>query len=341
MLLPLRWNFHDRLIKCYPKWDVEAKYWQGNPPRECLEAALNPAILHFWGPKKPWKTCHRPYRKLYHEAMRAVGQTPPKEPLSSFWHDYANRLALARLRRKLEESAVSLTGLVGTHVGIRSVRVDTRNPKTADGFNTIIFRRSVGQTLRRLDEAPVVDGRGNPTPGGVVLGGKDIRYTKEEKRSLIRFVIDRSRLQYGKVQNVDFGEFEINSAFTAEIQRHAFATRREIEAVSSAREVAEQMVHFAASPNEESGGKRALKFFEYGLSKLRLSDGLYLVMGEVGIGVHRRPYYDQHVVAKLKADSEVTSLQGQPRIGESAFDCIYDNRFRMILQGVDLFLQGA
>lgn len=35
-LLPLRWNFHDRLVKCYPKWDVGAKYWQGNPPRECL-----------------------------------------------------------------------------------------------------------------------------------------------------------------------------------------------------------------------------------------------------------------------------------------------------------------
>ena len=100
MLLPLRWNFHDRLVKCYPKWDVEAKYWQGNPPQECLEAALNPAILHFWGPKKPWKTCHRPYRKLYHEAMRAVGQVPPREPLLAFYHDFITACNLKRCREK-------------------------------------------------------------------------------------------------------------------------------------------------------------------------------------------------------------------------------------------------
>ena len=56
----------------------------------------------------------------------------------------------------------------------------------------------------------------------------------------------------------------------------------------------------------------------------------------VGIGVNARRYYDQHVVAKIKADSEVTSLQGQPRIGESAFDAVYDNRFRLILQAVKL-----
>ena len=36
-----------------------------------------------------------------------------------------------------------------------------------------------------------------------------------------------------------------------------------------------------------------------------------------------------------KANSEVASLQGQPRIGELAFDGEYGNRFRQILQGVD------
>ena len=100
-LLPLRWNFHDRLVKYYPKWDLNAKYWQGNPPAECLEAALNPAILHFWGPKKPWKTCHRPYRRLYHEAMRAVGQVPPKEPLLTPWYNFINAISLAQVLRKL------------------------------------------------------------------------------------------------------------------------------------------------------------------------------------------------------------------------------------------------
>lgn len=98
-LLPLRWNFHDRLIKSYPKWDVRAKYWLGNPPQECLEAALNPAILHFWGPKKPWNTCHRPYRKLYHEAMRAVGQIPPQESLLAPYYNLINGLNLRKINK--------------------------------------------------------------------------------------------------------------------------------------------------------------------------------------------------------------------------------------------------
>ena len=103
-LLPLRWNFHDRLVKMYTKFDIDAKYWFGNPPQECLEAALNPAVLHFWGPKKPWKTCHRPYRRLYHAAMRAVGQIPPREPLLAPWYNLVNGFNFARLLRKLGET---------------------------------------------------------------------------------------------------------------------------------------------------------------------------------------------------------------------------------------------
>lgn len=103
-LLPLRWNFHDRLVKSYPKWDASAKYWQGNPPRECLEAALDPAILHFWGPKKPWKLSHRPYRKLYHEAMRAVGQVPPRESLLAPYYNLINSLNLRKIRHRVAET---------------------------------------------------------------------------------------------------------------------------------------------------------------------------------------------------------------------------------------------
>ena len=100
-LLHPRWNFHDRLVKSFAKWDVGEKYWLGNQPKECLEAALNPAILHFWGPKKPWNTCHRPYRRLYHEAMRAVGETPPREPLLAPLYDFATRRNLDRTARNL------------------------------------------------------------------------------------------------------------------------------------------------------------------------------------------------------------------------------------------------
>ena len=99
-LLPLRWNFHDRLVKGFVTRDLKAKSWQGNPPRESLEAALNPAILHFWGPKKPWKPSHRPYRKLYHAAMKAVGQTAPREQLLAPWHNFVNGINRARLLRK-------------------------------------------------------------------------------------------------------------------------------------------------------------------------------------------------------------------------------------------------
>ena len=67
----------------------------------------------------------------------------------------------------------------------------------------------------------------------------------------------------------------------------------------------------------------------------KTADGVYLVMGEVGIRANKRPYYDQRVVAKFKVDPEVTSLHGQSRIGESTFEQVYDNRFRLILQGVE------
>jgi len=96
--LSARWNFHDRAVKNYARWPLGARYWLGNPPIACLEAVLHPAILHFWGPKKPWKVSHRPYRKLYHAAMRAVGQKPPREPLLAPYHNLVNAINLARIR---------------------------------------------------------------------------------------------------------------------------------------------------------------------------------------------------------------------------------------------------
>ena len=226
---------------------------------------------------------------------------------------------------------------IGTNDGVKTVRVYSANPKTADGCNTFIFRRDLGRSLAKLDWLPVIDGSSNPIPNGIRVGDKSIRYSADDKRALVNFVSQAARAQFGRVENDDFGAVEITRTFADEVQCHAISTRREIAAVSSAMDVARRMVHFVASPNEEIGKKRPIKFFEYGLAKVRLSDGLYLVMGEVGVRVNKRPYYDQRVVAKFKADSEVTSLHGQTRIGESAFERVYDNRFRLILQGVEMF----
>jgi len=96
--LPVWWNFHDRAVEGYAKWPLDAPYWLGNPPIACLNAALHPAILHFWGSKKPWKVSHRPYRKLYHAAMRAVGQTVPREPFLAPYYNLVNALNLSRIR---------------------------------------------------------------------------------------------------------------------------------------------------------------------------------------------------------------------------------------------------
>lgn len=105
-LLPLRWNFHDRLIRRYARWNLGADLWQGNPPQACLTAALAPAILHFWGPKKPWKPCHRPYRRLYHAAMRAVGQEPPSDGPLAFLHDWRTAADLRKIGDRLKDLSV-------------------------------------------------------------------------------------------------------------------------------------------------------------------------------------------------------------------------------------------
>lgn len=99
--LEVRWNFHDRNLKGYARWPLNAKYWLGNTPRECMEAAVNPAILHFWGPKKPWKPSHRPYRGIYHRAMREVGLKPPREQLLVPWYDFVNACDMAAVKDTL------------------------------------------------------------------------------------------------------------------------------------------------------------------------------------------------------------------------------------------------
>lgn len=227
--------------------------------------------------------------------------------------------------------------MIGTMDGVATVHVYSANPKTADGYNTLIFRRTIDRSLKKLSWASTVDATNNPLPEDIVLRDERLEYTREQKKRLIGFLVGHLKKQYGVVENDDFGRFHLQRIFAKEVQRHALATRREYVAALSARQVAERMVHLVAAPNEELNSVNGIHHFEYGLAKVRIGTDVYLAMGIVGIRQGSAPYYDQHTVAKFKADSEASSIQGHMRIGESAFEQIYDNRFRLILQGVELY----
>ena len=232
--------------------------------------------------------------------------------------------------RRPGEARMMIANDIGTDRGV-SVKVDTKNPKTKDGKNTIIFRRDWREAIENAFASDPIDASSNPIPKGVVVGEKNTPYTGEEKKRIRKFVIAQAKAQTGDVKNAEFGNIRIGSDFVDEVSTHAISTAREIMAVSSARDIASRMVHLAASPNEELVKRNGINMMEYGVAKVKIDDDVYLVMGEVGVRNGSTPYYDQRVVAKLKADS-TPALRGDNRI-ESAFDAVYDNRFRMILQG--------
>ena len=164
--------------------------------------------------------------------------------------------------------------------GVATVRVYSANPKTADGYNTVIFRREIEKSLRKLMWSPVINMSNCSLPENVLRHDGELVYDQETKEAVRAFVV-----------------------------------------------------------NEEVCRKNGVRFFEYGIQRVRLNEGLYLALGEVGVKANSRPYYDQRIVAKFKADSEAPSLHGHLHIGESAFEQVYDNRFRLILQGVELYCQ--
>lgn len=248
---------------------------------------------------------------------------------------------------------------IGTDKGVFTTKIDTKNPKTKDGKNTVIFRRNPSETTAAVDQSSALKAVEGALPGGVKLGDKGTRYTPEQKSKVRAFVVKKAKEQKGKVENPEFGEIVIGRDFVREVQVHAISTAREIAAVSSAREIAAQMKHFAAAPNEEvKKGKN--RYIEYGLAKFELDGETYLVMGEVGVRGDFKPYYDQRVVAKLKAekaqsdlhavnepDSASAKTEPTPLIlhdgmeADSAFDEIYDNRFRILLQAYNEWQQQS
>ncbi len=68
-----RWNWHDGLTRQMLKWDPSARLWRGNSPRTSVEAALNPGVLHYQGPHKPWRYCYRIERARYERSMLHAG----------------------------------------------------------------------------------------------------------------------------------------------------------------------------------------------------------------------------------------------------------------------------
>ena len=220
--------------------------------------------------------------------------------------------------------------MIGTDEGVYKTSIDTKNPKTKDGRNTVIFRRDPRECDALLVESETIKAVEKALPENIKTGDKSIKYTESERIAVRNFVREKAKAQRGEVQNPEFGEIIIGRDFEKEVQTHAISTAREIAAVSSAREIAAKMRHFAASPNEEIKRGRN-RYIEYGLATFEFNGERYLVMGEVGVRENSTPYYDQRVVAKLKADTSSLSLHAGMKT-EPAFDAVYDNRFRILMQ---------
>lgn len=68
-----RWNWHDGLTRRILKNDPQAPLWRGVTPRQAVEAALEPGILHYQGVHKPWRYNWRYEGARYEQAMRDAG----------------------------------------------------------------------------------------------------------------------------------------------------------------------------------------------------------------------------------------------------------------------------
>ena len=64
-----RWNWHDGTTRRMVKYSMDVPYWRGIKPLEGVEAAINPGVLHYQGPNKPWFYNHRIEGERYKQAM--------------------------------------------------------------------------------------------------------------------------------------------------------------------------------------------------------------------------------------------------------------------------------
>ena len=68
-----RWNWHDGLTRRILKNDPREQFWRGVTPRQAVEAALEPGILHYQGVHKPWRYNWRYEGERYERVMREAG----------------------------------------------------------------------------------------------------------------------------------------------------------------------------------------------------------------------------------------------------------------------------
>lgn len=102
--LPPKWNFKDSWLLRQMQESLNVDYWRGNRPADVYSAIENPKIIHYVGPCKPWKPGHRPERHRYHDAMRLIGMTPPRDPISACFYDilyFCLRKIIIPIRRRM------------------------------------------------------------------------------------------------------------------------------------------------------------------------------------------------------------------------------------------------
>ena len=78
--IPIKWNYTDGWLERIPHLNPFAKEWRVFPPRDVLQAALDPYIIHYIGTRKPTQWTHRPERKRFHQAMRELGLSTDNLP---------------------------------------------------------------------------------------------------------------------------------------------------------------------------------------------------------------------------------------------------------------------
>lgn len=71
--IPIKWNYTDGWLERIPRMNPFAKEWRVFPPRDVLEAALDPCIIHYIGRRKPTQWTHRPERKAFRRMMEELG----------------------------------------------------------------------------------------------------------------------------------------------------------------------------------------------------------------------------------------------------------------------------